>query len=1684
MKKEDLSDAMGEIDKEIIDEAAEKRKKVAALPKRKPVFAWVAGLTAAAAAISAVVIVPRLNGGQVGTGGETSAVTVSETAPPETEETPAASTAVSSVTETTAGIGSGPEKGNSSFDRSRPESAIVAGVSAVNMVGDFIASDSMLKIDVKGDVSEETLRSHISLNGGGEFTLHRSEDSSYLLSAAERFPLGDTVRLTVSDDSGNVCDSYAFASMNEFLIKSVYPGDMSDSAGTLAGVEIQFTGDPDITRAEEYFEISPPTEGTFTKARNTLIFRHDEPFMADTRYTVTLKSGFPACDGQLLKESRTFSFTTRTEYSDTYFYTGSSGSGFSESFIPGDRACVEIYCSGSLKKREYELHLYSFGSSEDYYKAVQAHTQGVNTVETNGLTEVYSSFEKPFVREDDDSSVYVLLPEELAEGFYVADISVTGMSDIKYSLQYMVAVTPLSVYSLSLGEENLFYVNDPQTGKPAAGASVTLDISGKKYSGRVGADGLVKITTGGERGRAVVDIRSSGGRYIDAYLLSDAEDVKYDDLYYTYLYTDREQYLTTDTVRVWGVILPRARGTALPSDLSIGLGDYWLRDGEKKPVTVAKDGTFSAEFTFKNHTGSYDDVYLQSGDDIIIYKSVGIFDYTKPDYVLDVSVPEYVVLPQYEPFTADITATYYEGTPAAGLEFSVENGTPYLVTTDAEGHASSQIRPSGDGQDDWREGYAYADVSLSGIEDVYIYGYRHIPAFYRDVMLRYALDDKNNLVLLTNKLDFSKADEYFAKKDTDEYRDKSAYLILKGEPTETEISVRITHEWTEAEETGSYYDYIEKKTVRQYRYTLQSTQVAAYRLTTEEGKFALRSLPFVADHGVYTVYMTYSDTHGQPVEMQFSVVKSDNDRSSYFVTDEGLYVEKGSHQTFFSLSPGTQMRTAMEYAAYHSFSEDEEVAFTLKCSDEEKTLDGKLLLAVYRSDIVEYKLYDLSENGDILYRTTKDCIPDVRFEGAYFDGRHIYKVFGGSLFYDPSERGLNIEASSDRPKYDAGETAKIAVKATDREGNAVSGATVHLSVVDEAAFAVADQYADILGDLYSYINYPSAISAVSYIQHFYSTAYGGEKGGGGGSGTRRDFRDTVYFGSAVTSADGTAVFTVKLSDDLTTWRATVFAMYDAPDSRLLAGTKLLPVVVSRSVMIDPIMQTTYVEGDDIAVSANCAGMPADGSITVHIAGGSVNKGITIKPKDTANFGKLPAGKYTVTFTADGDAVEMPLTVTDSLLETKIVRGFDAADLQSGISPTRYPVTVTFFDKEYLFSTQVLRKLAFYYGDNLGMRFAAAYAEMKLGFITEQEFIDEFLPETTSTLAKALPAASPDIELTALMCAAYPDAVNRDKVIPVFTSYIDSLADDTDECAVLMGLAALGEPVLDEVREKLASDTGYRNVGGIYLSAALAFCGDYSGAYDAYIKYVPDITVNDSDPDAVTAYAAVKYGDAQVNTRAALITASLLDLPEAEYFVRYISKYKVSNDSYGLQFVTYLENYVPEVKGEAVFTYNRDGETHEVKLDRHYPTVLTFTEKQLSEAGLCVTSGAVYAVAGYTGRVDENEKTPTVSVTKTVTGNCTAGEKVTVTVKGAPDSVIYDVIPSCGRLYKTPGRYYRTNGQQIILYTNRYGEATYQFIPNVTGEFVLESAVSVAGSGEEWGLSERSTIKVNNAQNDT
>ncbi len=1686
MKKEELSDAMNEIEEDIIETAAEKRVKPAEAPRRKPpVFAWAAGLTGlAAAAVVALVLLPRMSDGGVPVTGTT---TPEQTTFVTTTAEPATATTSAEIG-TVSGMDGEPDDSDSYFralkDRARPESSIVKSVSAVNTVGNYITTDTALKIEVKGDVSEDILRSHIALNDGGEFTLTRGEGGSYLLRTAVDFSRGETVKLSVSDDSGEVCGSYAFATMAEFAVKSVYPGSGDNYVLPDTGVEIAFTCTPDISKAAGYFTITPGVNGRFTKAGNRLVFSHDDAFEPMTDYTVTLKAGFPSADGQTLKEDKTFSFRTSAGYGDmTYFYTGSSNSGFSESFLPGDRACVEIHCSDDLRELEYELHLYGFDSADAYAEAVKQRMNGARSVETAGLPEVYSSAEKPYYREGDSNSVYVLLPEQLANGYYAADISAADGTGAVHSIQYLLEVSPLSVYSLSLGEENIFYVNNSGTGEPAIGAEVTLETGGKTYSGRVDSDGIAKIDTAGETGMALLRIDSRSDSYADAFVLSDAKDMKYDDLFYTYIYTDREQYLTTDTIKVWGVLIPRAHNTALPSGLRVMLGDTLTGDGEEVPVTVTKNGTFTAEFSYRNHKGDFPEVCLKSGDDIIVSKTVGIFDYVKPEYIVDLTVPEYVVLPHRDPFEVGVNATYYEGTPAEGLVFSV-NGGNTLVTTDENGSASESITAGDFYADDWRAQTMYVDAELTGIENVYISSYKNIEGFFRDVMLRYNLNEKNDLTVYTNKIDFSKADEFFEKRYTDEYKDKSAYSIMKGDPVDTEVHVTVTHHWTEAEEIDSYYDYLEKRTVKRYRYNNQSTQVAAYKLTTENGKYTLRGLPFVADNGRYVVKMNYSDTNGDNVELSFTVYMDKDGRWSEYGYDGYNNYGDTSRQIFYTIDMETDLRGDNYYAYFHTFTEDEDIKFTLSSNSPEASVDGKLLLAVYKSDFIDYKVYDMSKDAAILFRATKDLIPDANFEGAYFDGTHVYKADGGTMFYDPSERGLNIQASCDKEKYDTGDTAKINVRVTDNDGNAVSGAAVHLSCVDEAAFAMAYQDADILSGVYSHIWYPRAISRTSYIQHFFDNGFAGEKGGGGESGTRRDFKDTAFFGEEVTGADGTAVFSVKLPDNLTTWRATLFSTFNTSESRLYAGTELLPVVVSRDVIITPIMQNTYTEGDDISVSAKCAGLPSGGKISVKLSGAGADKEISISPMGTADFGKLPAGEYKVTFMTDGDAVEMPLKVVKTQLETDIVREADLADLTASITPTKYPVTVAFFDKEYMLSTQIMKRLVCYYGQNLGMRLAAAYSAVQLGYMTEQEMIDEFLPETSSTLARELPAADTSVELTALMCAAVPEAVNRDKLISVLWSYSgEYLSDMADRCAVHMALAALGENILPDTRELLESGKVDSSAAGIYLSAALAFSGDYDGAYNAYIRYAPAVKFDDSDLKAVKAYIQGPDGDRQMLTRTALITASLLDLPEAEAFARYLSSEDPQYDSYGLQLTVYLSHFTPKVKGEASFTYRRDGVTQTVTLNRHHPTVMTFTEEQLAEADFTVRSGAVYTLAGYVGMITENPEAPALKVTKTLSGEPEPGQQMTVTIKAAPYSVVYDVIPSCGRIAMVPGMYCNTNGQQIILYTNKHGEASYSFTVNLSGEFVVESAAVVDFSSGEWGMSDRSTLKIGGAANE-
>ncbi len=1537
-------------------------------------------------------------------------------------------------------------------DRGRADNGLITKVEALSLDGKCVNTDTQFRVTTNADVAPEELKKRLGVSGISDFTVEKESEKNYLIRPETLLAEGSIVKLQAADDKGDFVDSWAFQTAESFKIKSTYPADAVDFVYTDSGIEIEFSSPVDAGKAKEYFSVSPELKGSFNTHRNTLYFIPDEEMQPNTTYSVEIKAGMPSALSGALEEDYSFSFTTYSGSDSDYFFIYNYNGGRSETYIPGDSVVLEMSCSDKLREKDFTIELYRYDSAEAYSSAQLSYLEN-GTADTKGLTSVYRTMQKPTPNLVEWRPMFLMLPDDLDEGWYVADISVDNLKQ-----QFFLQVNPISVFAFTLGKEKTFFLNDTKTGKPAVGAEVKLTADGKTYTAKADSDGLAKLTTdNGEGEWGTLDISYGTSRYIDAFYTAEENEPSYDSLYYMYLYTDREAYLTSDTISVWGVIRPRFDGVTVPKNVSLRLGRSET-EGETKEVKVNSDGTFTTSFTYTNHAESY---YVRlsmlDGDKLMHQKSVQIRDYVKPSYVFDVELPDYVIMPHRDVVPMDITAQFFEGTPAKGLMFdaNAKSCTPSILKTDENGYVHGDLLFEDDNT--WRLSSAYLNVQLTGVENEYSYEYFSIPAFYRDVMLETDYDKTSRtLTFNTTQLDFSKMEEFLADYEMD-------YDILKGKPFDTTLSIRIDHYWSERVEDGTYYDYIEKRNVTTFHYEDREEYIGNYSVNAKNGVGKLTDLPLTSDKGYYSVQISYKDSLGQSVF----------DRYNIYNGDYIYYYYRNPNYLYYEL-------TAEENEDWEiAFTENSSIDFTLKCNDEAVSANcGRVFFVTYQDDFITQRVYN---SAQFSYSPTLDCIPNARYDGAYFDGKHIYPVSGNSIIYNPEERNISLEVTTDKATYDAGETAQLTVKAVDENGRAVSGAAVQLSVVDEAAFAVAPQEVTFLDDVYRFVYYPFADNYYSYIQHVMDGTGMGEMGGGGDDfSVRKDFKDTAYFDAKTTGADGTAKFTVKLADNLTTWRATVHAVKETQTGRVYAGHRTHPIVATRPLFVTPIMLDTFIEGDDIAVTAKCQGLDKNDVITVNIKGSGVDKTLKVGSAKTANFGKLPAGEYKVLFTAEKngnkDAIELPLTVTDTILETDISNAFDLAE-GIDITPTKWPVRMTFFDKEYMFYTDILRSLTSHYGDRTERRIASSFAYMQLGFMTEEEFINEFSSLTYDGFARELPAAQASAKLTALMAVAAPELVNRAAVIPEFENIVDSEKSDAEEvCIAYMGLAALGEPVLEEVREILASGKLTNYFHRMYLVAALALCGDYDTAYDYYVEYTPNIVMLDSDAENVSAYVGGSSTLEQEQTKLALITAAILKLPEAEWFARYLISDDEQYDSYAMELMVYLNNYVPKVEGDAVFTYNINGRTETVELDRHWGYTMSFGEEQYRNADFTVTSGAVYVVTDYIGRMEEQSKPASMNVTKTLTGDFTQGGLVKVTIRTSAYSLVDDVIPSCGRYVEKADNCLYRSGQRVSLYTGMDGTASYYFRVTTEGDYVVEGALA-QDYKHNWGVSERDTITI-------
>ncbi|MGN1101589.1 MAG: alpha-2-macroglobulin family protein, partial [Huintestinicola sp.] len=787
--------------------------------------------------------------------------------------------------------------------------------------------------------------------------------------------------------------------------------------------------------------------------------------------------------------------------------------------------------------------------------------------------------------------------------------------------------------------------------------------------------------------------------------------------------------------------------------------------------------------------------------------------------------------------------------------------------------------------------------------------------------------------------------------------------IFKGAPADTEITIELTRNYSVKTEKGSHYDFLQKRNIIDYKYESKTEDLGVYKVTTRNGKAVISDLPIKENNGSYKLSLSWKDSAGR-----------DTVKECYPCGyDEYDYEYAYRYYTF---------ETKIESGTYAlSFTENQTIPFTLTRSSysKEEECEGRILFIVHGNDFVDSRIFT---DMDFDYTMTRECIPTVNVCGAYFDGRHVYPVheYWLDFDYDPSERKIDLEISADKETYLPGETANITVKALYEDKTPASGASVLMSIVDEAAFALGDQYVDVLSDLYSSIYIPRAEQYFSYIQHTLDHTGGGEMGGGGDDWTiRKDFKNTAMFSELTADSTGTAHFSVKLPDNLTTWRATALAVSyrqgeeSGKSSAVYAGNTRYPVVVRQPVFITPIMPDKFHTGDDIVLAANLRG--AD-EVSITVSGNGVNKTLSGNSGSSVSFGKLPRGEYKALFKTEGtngrDAAEYTFTVEDTLLEVPVVMVSDISELNTSDS-LKWPVHISFFNKDYMLYTDVLWKLSEYHGSRTDTTIASDFAMKEFGFITEEEYLKNSVTLDSNGFVKLLNASEGDPGLSARLLAAVPEIIgNRissDSYYSIINNRNSASADVSD---AYLGLAAMGEPVMVQIRRLLADENSkFSEIEKLKLIAALAVLGDCETSSGYLSKYLADGKRTETDEGT---QLCISSADDIESTKYVLVAAAAAGLPQADELARYLVNSKNVYDTAAPELIYYLKHYSPASVADATFSYNLNGEEKLVTLDRSFSTCLSFTEEQFKAADFKAVSGNIRTYMHYMGRVtDISEK---------------------------------------------------------------------------------------------------------------
>ena len=1624
-----------------------------------------------------------------------------------------------------------------------PEELCSVSVTARDSVGRTVPTTTAFTLSFEKPTSVSTLAEHLSVSPATEVNIERLSDTEYTVTPKTELDAGTVYRLSLGTD-GKAQISFAFQTESAFALSSAIPSDLSTGVPVNTGIEFEFTsqikGGIDISK---YVTVAPSFEYKAELYPNgrRLVLIPQKKLDKNTEYTVTLKKGFPSASGEVLNEDVTVRFRTEASSSaqnERKYYLSLSPTAITAK--SGDNAVYgfSFFANNGVNAEitDVKAEIYEYRNSTAMLNAVKEFNEkGAELIAngeaykypTSGLTKISGGSVE--YASSGARQYYAHLPR-LADGAYLVNITVAikhNGTTVNETAQVLLQVSKLAAYFESTDNELIIW--GTEDGRPVDKISVSAefferhtDFSLKnskenytKFTAKTGADGVARIEIPQGATGAVCLLERGGDSLL---IFPGSLDEHASEKNYGYVFTDREVYFGDDTVSFSGAVIPVNGET--PQKL-------WLRvnyRGAKYPVTVNSDGSFEGSYVLEGFSGYGVTLHFIDEDGkILLSKYVRVTEEDKPVYTASLSFDK-IFYESSDTAKITVSASFFDGTPASGLKFCIYARVPgsskrFDVTTGSDGTATVSYKlPSPDVSSTYPT-YVSASAELMGTETAYIYTSASATYIHSDFYFTSETASDNGASysrILLNRVDTS------AIKSAADLNYSVFPANTVGKPMDGDAKVTLTKVTYVRRSLGTEYDPINKVTYERYSYDRHEETVKTEVRTFNNGVIRLEHL----DDSSFNGYYYYTVTYGK---YTLRVNASSRNVDSYDYSYSGLMLE--SDKEYYTVGD-TMQYTVAEYP-------------------EQTNTARTYLVTVYYGDTCEHFVTD-SPKFEIPYKA--EMIPGVCVNVTVADKDGTLTLLRSTPRYDyTANNALKVEIIPEKTEYKPGDEVKVTVKVTDKNGDAAkAGTRITLSVVDEACFALGDQNLDILSDLFGTFTPPhnnrNASFSLFYAYNMTYYLYSGnvkleaaedsamtEAPTASANGATDDVRVRKYFADnpvfeGKLSENGTAEFTFTAPDNITEWRLTAGAAYTAenPPETLLAGNAYTDVISTLPFFINAGYLESYIEGDDITCSARVHGKDVSGSFdtvaAIYGADGKLIKSVSAHTKAGEfayfSFGKLDIGEYVLRITCTakgaGDAVEYPFSVVKTAVLATTERLLDISDIGT-ISPAKYPVVLSFVNREQRAFTELAQRLA-HTGSTRSDAIAAS--------IAAEELLSAFIGSNASTatlkstlnsryvngdLISLLPYSSGELKLSALIAACCNNALTRstlDTLSQAFYSYAGGKCTEEELVYSLLGLAACGEPILTDLEYVASGCEKFADESKLILAAAFAVLGDYGAAREIYSDIREKLyTVTDNGTIAYFGTSSMKTEDVIALTATALIPASVCAREDAELLKNYLLSHTSRTELYSMQLAFYLANYIAPAGSESTLRYEINGEQYTETLKAGRFMRLTLTKSEFEGLKIIEADGlSVYAkyIASAEEAAGENMRSDELDISKTMVHQGNGIYQITVSYKVVSDKDnvqfrITDTIPSGARFlrhgssstHSNNSYMYLSNSGQTMegtlycynsskglsgLVTRTYTGAFSYFVRTaIPGEYVVEAAFAQNTATGAYAISERDTI---------